>query len=70
MHGSVGALDAWRQGMLAVVAPRRRGIAGIAEWVGRRDAPPQCKFVERPDQGGVVNRCSVGKEATYVAKGG
>ena len=56
--------------MLAVDASRRRGIAGTAEWVGRRDAPPQSKFVERPDQGGVVNRCSLGKEATYVAKGG
>ena len=55
--------------MLAVVAPRRRGIAGIAEWVGRR-AAPQSKFVRRPDQGGVVNHCSPGKEATYVAKGG
>ena len=56
--------------MLVVVVSRRRGIAGIAEWVGRRDAPPQSKFVERPDQGGVLNRCSLGKEATYVAKGG
>ncbi len=55
--------------MLAVVASRRRGIAGIAEWVGRRAAPPQSKFVEGPDKG-VVNRCSLLKEATYVAKGG
>ena len=56
--------------MLAVDASRRRGIAGIAEWVGRRDAPPQSKFVEGPYKGGVVNRCSLLKEATYVAKGG
>jgi hypothetical protein len=56
--------------MLAVVASRSGGIAGIAEWVGRRDATPQSKFVERPDQGGVVNRCSLLKDATYVAKGG
>ena len=55
--------------MLAVDASRRRGIAGIAAWVGRRAAPPQSKFVERPDKGGVANRCSLPKEATYVAKG-
>ncbi len=26
------------------------------------------KFVERPEKGDVVNRCSSGRKATYVAK--
>ena len=27
-----------------------------------------CKYVERPKEGGVVNRCVLGKEAIYVAR--
>ncbi|HEV2742350.1 MAG TPA: tannase/feruloyl esterase family alpha/beta hydrolase, partial [Rubrobacter sp.] len=47
----------------------RAAFKELEEWVERRDAPPRSKFVERPDQGGVVNRCTLGKEATYVARG-
>ena len=48
----------------------RAAFKELEEWVERRDAPPQSKFVQRPDPGGVVNRCSLGREATYVARGG
>ena len=43
-------------------------FAELEEWVEKSDAPPQSTFVAKPDQGGVVNRCSLGKEATYVAR--
>ncbi len=48
----------------------RAAFKELEEWVERRDAPPKSKFVERPEKGGVVNRCSLGKEATYAARGG
>jgi predicted esterase len=48
----------------------RAAFKELEEWVERRDAPPTSKYVERPKKHGLVNRCTLGKEATYVAKGG
>ena len=48
----------------------RAAFKELEEWVEKKDAPPQSKFVERPKKGGVVNRCILGKEAKYVARGG
>ena len=46
----------------------RAAFKELEEWVERRDAPPRSKFVQRPEKGDVVNRCSLGRKATYVAR--
>jgi predicted esterase len=48
----------------------RAAFKELEEWVEKKDAPPVSKYVERPKKRGVVNRCTLGEEATYRAGGG
>ena len=47
----------------------RAAFKELEEWVEKGDKPPQSKLVQRPEKRGVVNRCSLGEEARYAAKG-
>ncbi len=59
------------QNRLRPILPcHRAAFKELEEWVESKDAPPDSKYVQRPENRDVVNRCSLGKEATYVARGG